>query len=107
MLAGFPKQREALFPVSLRLQLFADGARPYNKGKLCGNAGSVIPFARTKAERVANSDQRLSLEERYTDHEGYVTAVRKAAAAAVAQKFLLPKDADTLIAASQASGVLK
>ena len=99
--------RDAPLGTYLGWNIIADGARPYNKGKLCGNAGSVIPFARTKAERVANNDQRLSLEERYTDHEGYVTAVRKAAAAAVAQKFLLPKDADTLIAASQASGVLK
>jgi hypothetical protein len=56
---------------------------------------------------LANSDPRLSLEERYTDHAGYVVAVRKAAANAVAQKFLLQKDADALIAAADASNVLK
>ena len=99
--------RDAPLGTYLGWNIIADGARPYNKGKLCGNAGSIIPFARTKAERVANNDQRLSLEERYIDHEGYVAAVRKAAADAVAQKFLLPKDADALIAASQVSGVLK
>lgn len=85
----------------------ADGARPFHKGKLCNYAGGMIPFARTKAERAANNDPRLSLEERYGDHAGYVAAVRKAAANAVAQKFLLPKDADALIAAAEASKVLK
>ena len=67
----------------------------------------VIPFAKTKAERTANNDPRLSLEERYTDHAGYVAAVRKAAASALQQKFLLQQDADALIAAADASAVLK
>jgi hypothetical protein len=67
----------------------------------------MIPFAKTKVERLANSDPRFSLEERYTNHAGYVAAVRKAAANAVAQKFLLQKDADALIAAADASNVLK
>ena len=76
-------------------------------GRTCSYAAGMIPFARTKAERMANNDPRLSLEERYTDHAGYVVAVRKAAANAVAQKFLLQKDADALIAAADASNVLK
>jgi hypothetical protein len=67
----------------------------------------MIPFARTRAEREVNSDPRLSLEERYGDHAGYVAAVRKAAAHAVAQRFLLQKDADALVAAAEASKVLK
>ena len=56
---------------------------------------------------MAKNDPRLSLEERYTDHAGYVAAVRKAAANAVAQKFLLQKDAEALIVQAEASGVLK
>ncbi len=99
--------RGAPLATYLGWNIIADGAQPYHKGKLCGNAGSVIPFARTKAERAANGDPRLSLEERYTDHAGYVASVRKAAADAVAQKFLLQKDADALIAAAEASDVLK
>lgn len=87
--------------------VIADGARPFHKGKLCGNAGSIIPFAKTKAERAANGDPRLSPEERYGDHAGYVAAVRKAVANAVAQGFLLPKDADALMAAAEASSVLR
>lgn len=56
---------------------------------------------------TAGGDPRPSLEERYADHAGYVAAVRKAAANAVAQGFLLQKDADALIAAADASNVLK
>jgi Alpha/beta hydrolase domain len=82
-------------------------ASGFHKDKLCMYAGGMIPFAKTRAERMATGDPRLSLEERYTDHAGYIAAVRKAAANAVAQKFLLQKDADALIAAAQASGVLK
>lgn len=99
--------RDAPLGTYLGWNIIAGGARPYHAGKLCGNAGSVIPFAKTKAERAANNDPRPSLEERYTDHAGYVAAVKKAAANAVAQKFLLQKDADALIAAADASGVLK
>ncbi len=67
----------------------------------------MIPFAKTRAERMANNDPRLSLEERYADHAGYVAAVKKAAAQAVATGFLLAADADKLIAEAQKSQVLK
>ena len=43
----------------------------------------MVPFARTQAERMASGDPRLSLEERYGDHEGYVNAVARAANHAV------------------------
>jgi hypothetical protein len=79
----------------------------FQKGRICGYAGGMIPFATTKAERMASGDPRLSLEERYKDHEGYVVAVTTAASKAVAEGFLLRDDADTLIAAAQASKVLK
>ncbi len=82
-------------------------AEGFHKDKLCMYAGGMIPFARTLAEREASGDPRLSLEERYGDHAGYVTAVRRAAANAVAQLFLLQKDADALVAAAEASAVLK
>lgn len=85
----------------------AGGERPFHQGKLCSYAGGMIPFARTRAERVANNDPRLSLEERYSDHAGYVAAVKKAAARAIATGFLLPEDAGRLIAAAEKSQVLK
>ena len=69
--------------------------------------GQVIPFAKTKAERVAKGDPRLSIEERYADHAAYVGAVRKAAADSVKQGFLLKEDADRYVAAAEASDVRK
>lgn len=84
----------------------ADGARPFHKDQSCNYVGGMIPFAKTKQQRLANSDLRLSLEERYGNHAGYVSAVRKAAQNAVAQGFLLQEDADALIAAADASHVL-
>jgi hypothetical protein len=99
--------REAPLGTYLGWNITAGGEMPFHKDKLCMYAGGMVPFARTRAERMANNDPRLSLEERYADHAGYVTAVRQAAADAVAQKFLLPKDAEGLIKAAEASAVLK
>jgi hypothetical protein len=82
-------------------------AAGFHQGKICNYAGGMIPFAKTKAERLAAKDPRLSLEERYGTHEGYVAAVTKSAAGAVAAGFLLESDAKSLIAAAQASNVLK
>jgi hypothetical protein len=84
----------------------AGGARPFHAGQVCDYVGGMIPFAKTLADRVATGDPRLSLEERYKDHTGFVAAVAKAAANAVAQGFLLQADADALIAAAGASHVL-
>jgi len=78
----------------------------FDKGKQCGLSGGFIPFAKTKAERMASHDPRPSLEERYKDHAGYVAAVRTAAAKAVAERFLFQEDADKLIAQADAGNVL-
>ncbi len=85
----------------------AGGARPFHEGQICNYVGGMVPFAKTKADRVAASDTRLSLEERYVNHAGYVATVRKAAANAVTQGFLLQTDADALIAQADASNVLR
>ena len=52
------------------------------KGQMClfaSPVGGFIPFAKTKAERLASGDPRPSLEERYRTHDGYVAAVSAAA----------------------------
>ena len=85
----------------------AGGARPFHEGQICNYVGGMVPFAKTKADRVAANDSRLSLEERYTDHAGYVAVVRKVAANAVAQRFLLQADADALVTQADASNVLR
>jgi hypothetical protein len=74
---------------------------------LCFLSGSFIPFATTKAERLASGDSRKSLEERYKNHAGFVKAVEKAAKELVKNRFLLPEDAVTFIQAAEASDVLK
>ena len=85
----------------------ADGAMPFHQGQICNYAGGMLPFARTAAERLANKDPRPSLQERYGSHDGYVQAVKKATERAVRAGFLLPEDATGLIAAAQASAVLR
>ena len=74
---------------------------------LCSLTGSFFPFARTRAERMANGDPRLSLEERYGDHAGFVDAVRQAADESVARRFLLPEDAEVLVRMAEDSDVLR
>lgn len=82
-------------------------AAGFHKGQVCNYAGGMIPFAKTKAERLADEDPRPSLEERYTNHAGYVAAVAAAAHKAMAEGFLLEPDTKKLVAAADASDVLK
>jgi hypothetical protein len=63
----------------------------------CAWLGGFVPFAQTKAERMAAGDPRPSLAERYGNPEGYVNAVRAAAERLVEERFLLREDADRLI----------
>jgi hypothetical protein len=79
----------------------------YGEGDLNALNGMFIPFKNTKEERTAAGDQRLSLEERYQTHEGYVNAVKKAADELVGKGFLLAEDAANIIATAAASDVLK
>ena len=85
----------------------AGGAAPFHKDQICNYVGGMLPFARSADERRANGDPRLSLQERYGSHDGYVAAVRKAAARAMTEGFLLEPDANALIDAAQASAVLR
>jgi hypothetical protein len=82
-------------------------AAGFHKGQVCNYAGGMIPFAKTKAERLASEDPRPSLEERYSNHAGYVAAVATAARKAVAEGFLLEADMKKLVAQAEASDVLK
>ena len=74
---------------------------------LCGLSGAFFPFARTEAERRASRDPRRSLEERYTDHAGFVRAVEQAARRLVDERFLLEEDARILIDQAKASEILQ
>jgi hypothetical protein len=76
------------------------------QGDACDLTGSFFPFAARPAERQPG-DPRPTLEERYGDHDGYVAAVRQAAAALLARGYLLPEDADAAVAAADASSTLR
>jgi hypothetical protein len=58
--------------------------------------GAVLPFVATREARIAAGDPRPSIAERYADDATYIAAVRAAAEAAVAQRLLLPRDAEAL-----------
>jgi hypothetical protein len=73
----------------------------------CEANGQHIAFKTTKAERIAVGDPRLSLEERYADHEGYVTAVAAAARKLETQRLLLPADVQQYIERARSSDVLQ
>lgn len=73
----------------------------------CEANGQHIAFAKTKAERMAAGDPRLSLEERYTTHEGYVAAVRRAAEKLQQQRLLLSADVERYVEQAQASHILR
>ena len=60
----------------------------FHAGQTCNYVGGMVPFAKTKAQRLA-TDPRPSLEERYRTHAGYVAAVVAAANNAACQGYLL------------------
>jgi hypothetical protein len=79
----------------------------YGENEGCEGAGQFIPFKPTKAERLSVNDPRLSLQERYQTHDGYVKAVEKAARKLAEQRFLLQEDVEQYINTAAASNVLK
>lgn len=71
----------------------------------CDALGQMIPFAKTKAARLAAGDPRLSLEERYADHATYVNLITQAATSLERQNLMLASDVQQYIAAAQAAAV--
>ena len=103
-LGGVPTVlRDAPLGTYLGWNITASG---FHQGQVCNYVGGYIPFATTQAERLATGDSRLSLQERYGTHDGYVAKVTAAANSAFAQGYLLAADRDALIAAAAASTVL-
>ena len=66
-------------------------------GRMLGNTGSYIPFARTEAERTQRGDPRPSIEARYPSRGVYLSKIRDAAAALVRDRYLLPEDVDAVV----------
>jgi hypothetical protein len=70
--------------------------------ELYSMAGSYIPFARTKAERVKAGDPRLSVEERYASKQAYLDRVQAAAGDLVKERYLLERDVPLVVARAAA-----
>jgi hypothetical protein len=66
-------------------------------GDTCDLTGGYVPFAVTKAERVADGDPRLSLQERYGNIAGYTAAVTAAVNSLINQRLMLASDANGAI----------
>ena len=64
--------------------------------QLLGEAGSIFPFAATRAQR-SKDDSRLSMEERYSSRDQYVGKVMLAARRLIADRLLLAEDFPDLI----------
>jgi hypothetical protein len=69
-------------------------------------SGAFIPFHKTEAARIAAGDTRPSLESLYGTQAGYVAKVTEAANTLVAQRLLLPRDADRIIREAAATPIL-
>ena len=83
----------------------------FSQGDACDLTGGYVPFTVTKTQRMASSDPRLSLEERYGSKANYVKAVTAAVNGLVSQRLMLASDASGAISNAaawfdQASGGL-
>ena len=79
----------------------------FGENEGCEANGQHVAFAVRKSDRLGSGDPRLSLEERYTNHEGYVAAVKSAAGKLAQQRLLLPADVNQYVDRARASDVLK
>ena len=70
--------------------------------RLIGNTGSYVPFARTRAEREARRDPRLSIEERHASRGDYLAKVRAVTDALVRDRYMLAEDVDTAVTRANA-----
>jgi hypothetical protein len=60
----------------------------------CEGSGQFIPFAKTAADRAASGDPRKSIEERYPNFSSYYFKVNQAINSFVANRWMLPEDAN-------------
>jgi hypothetical protein len=67
-------------------------------GDLMSMMGMTLPLTRTRQEREQRGDPRPSIEERYPSRAAYLDAVRRAAEALVAERWMLAEDVDAVVA---------
>ena len=59
--------------------------------------GMFLPFALTKAERDKTGDPRLSIAERYTGKDDYLSKVRLAAQKLAGERYILAEDVEPIV----------
>ncbi|WBL75885.1 hypothetical protein I3J27_22945 [Bradyrhizobium xenonodulans] len=69
--------------------------------------GAVVPFAPTEAARKEVHDPRPSIAERYADDGAYIAAVKREAARQVAERLLVPEDAERAVDAAKQGKLAK
>jgi hypothetical protein len=75
----------------------------YAGGDLFNLFGAFIPFAQTRAERLALGDPRPSLEERYGSLDNWADLLTSACARLVEDRLLLAEDVPRLVGAARRS----
>ena len=70
------------------------GSEGFAKGSLCSVIGSTIPFSITKLDRQKSGDPRLSIKERYVNHDAYVNQIKEASTRLLKKRLLLKDDVD-------------
>jgi hypothetical protein len=65
---------------------------PFAENEDCALTGQFIPFAKTRAERLASGDPRLSIQERYRGHRDYVRRIEHAVRKSIVHRVLLTED---------------
>ena len=73
----------------------------YGPTTFCALQGGVVPLAATRAERIARSDPRRSVEERFKTKAAYVAAVRAASDRLVKARLMLPADVERQVGAAR------
>ena len=73
----------------------------YAENAPTGTTGSYFPFSLSKAERLANADPRLSVQERFSSKDQYIKAVVQAARELHKDGLLLQEDVDRYIASAR------
>ena len=72
----------------------------FGEGELCDNTGSMLPFAKTREERLATNDPRPSLAERYPQTGERATLIERAAKQLVQDRLLLDDDVKSYLQAT-------
>jgi hypothetical protein len=72
----------------------------FGEGELCDNTGSMLPFAKTREERLASGDPRPSLAERYPQAGDRTAAMERAAGKLVQDRLLLEEDVRSFLQAT-------